>query len=223
MSNYQEQRGGFFKNHWLGIFVSSVLASLAAAFIYEHFSVTWLIPRLSPQSTSSTSSQSYSLPNNSSEEPSPHALPNTASVETDSAPPPTPEYPAPTSARGVILDTSTGLMWQDDGYSDTRILSPYQYWSSKPNGKLQDWQGAVNYCSTLSLAGYDDWRLPNIGELRSAYPLKSRFSHVKPNRYWSSSIATLSLHWYVQFNDGASGYSYAPWYTLYVRCVRTSR
>lgn len=51
---------------------------------------------------------------------------------------------------GTISDSATGLMWQqaDDGIT-------------------RDWQNALSYAENLSLAGYSDWRLPNIKELNS--------------------------------------------------------
>lgn len=51
---------------------------------------------------------------------------------------------------GTITDLSTGLMWQlaDDG-------------------QTRDWQQALAYSEELTLAGYEDWRLPNAKELQS--------------------------------------------------------
>ncbi|MCF8507049.1 MAG: DUF1566 domain-containing protein [Caulobacter sp.] len=51
---------------------------------------------------------------------------------------------------GTVNDEATGLMWMqaDSGYG-------------------MDWQDALAYAESLSLAGYDDWRLPNIKELHS--------------------------------------------------------
>ncbi len=50
---------------------------------------------------------------------------------------------------GTVSDRFSGLMWQqaDDGAS-------------------RDWEGALSYCEGLSLAGHDDWRLPNVKELQ---------------------------------------------------------
>jgi hypothetical protein len=50
---------------------------------------------------------------------------------------------------GTVTDTDTGLMWQRD--------SPF----------YSHWEEALSYCENLSLAEYDDWRLPNINELKS--------------------------------------------------------
>lgn len=51
---------------------------------------------------------------------------------------------------GTISDLATGLMWQvaDDG-------------------KAKDWPQALDYSKSLSLGGYNDWRLPNAKELQS--------------------------------------------------------
>ena len=51
---------------------------------------------------------------------------------------------------GTVTDRATGLMWQQ---SDS--------------GKAVDWQGALAYAEGLTLAGHDDWRLPNAKELQS--------------------------------------------------------
>jgi len=50
---------------------------------------------------------------------------------------------------GTITDLDTGLMW-------TQVPS-----------SAVTWQGALAYAETLALAGFTDWRLPNIKELQS--------------------------------------------------------
>jgi len=51
---------------------------------------------------------------------------------------------------GTVTDNATGLMWQqaDDGTS-------------------RDWENSLSYAENLSLAGNNDWRLPNAKELHS--------------------------------------------------------
>lgn len=51
---------------------------------------------------------------------------------------------------GTITDLATGLMWQQ---SD--------------DGTTRDWENALDYAESLTLAGHDDWRLPNPKELHS--------------------------------------------------------
>ncbi len=54
------------------------------------------------------------------------------------------------NGNGTISDQATGLMWQQ-----------------ADSGTTYDWNGALSYCQSLSLAGDDDWRLPNAKELHS--------------------------------------------------------
>jgi len=54
------------------------------------------------------------------------------------------------NADGTVTDLSTGLMWQQDD----SVLG-------------KDFQDALDYAENLSLAGHDDWRLPNAKELHS--------------------------------------------------------
>jgi hypothetical protein len=51
---------------------------------------------------------------------------------------------------GTVTDTATGLIWQQDD-----------------SGVAMDWEDALSYAENLELAGYDDWRLPNVKELQS--------------------------------------------------------
>jgi hypothetical protein len=204
----------FFKDHWLGIFISSVVAGLVTTFLYEHVSLNKVLAFMSAlQATSSPAKRV---------EPSSLEIPRLSSPAPKVSPPEILEPDSRPSLRttDVVTDSRTRLMWQDDDYTDTKI-DGVAYWSSEPSGKLQDWDGAVRYCRELRLAGFDDWRLPNIEELQSAHEIKAKFKHVKPNRYWSSTLKDLNLHWYVLFTNGQRDYNYAPWYTLYVRCVRT--
>jgi hypothetical protein len=51
---------------------------------------------------------------------------------------------------GTVTDNATGLMWSQDD-----------------NGEMLYWEDALAYAEASELAGYDDWRLPNIKELQS--------------------------------------------------------
>jgi hypothetical protein len=76
--------------------------------------------------------------------------------------------------KGVVLDTTTNLMWQDG----REFLEMYRYFSNlnpeQPYGVGTDYvrpfrtkslEDAVEYCQTLDFGGYDDWVLPNMNEL----------------------------------------------------------
>lgn len=60
---------------------------------------------------------------------------------------------------GTITDNVTGMMWQQspDTNGDGVITVADKFTSD----------GAVSYCENLSLAGYTDWRLPDIKQLYS--------------------------------------------------------
>ncbi|WP_282054169.1 DUF1566 domain-containing protein [Maribacter luteus] len=50
---------------------------------------------------------------------------------------------------GTISDANTGLMWAQDD-----------------DGVTMDWKDALAYAESSELAGYSDWRLPNVKELQ---------------------------------------------------------
>jgi len=52
---------------------------------------------------------------------------------------------------GTVTDICTGLIWEKE-------TAPGTYF---------DWCLALSYCEGLTLAGHDDWRLPNVRELQS--------------------------------------------------------
>lgn len=54
------------------------------------------------------------------------------------------------NGNGTITDAATGLTWMQDD-----------------SGYGMDWNEALNYCESMTLAGNDDWRLPDIKELQS--------------------------------------------------------
>jgi hypothetical protein len=51
---------------------------------------------------------------------------------------------------GTVSDNATGLMWTQDD-----------------NGEALSWEAALSYAENATIAGYDDWRLPNAKELQS--------------------------------------------------------
>jgi Protein of unknown function (DUF1566) len=100
----------------------------------------------------------------------------------------------------TIMDPSTGLMWQKGEAGEMR------------------WQRAIDYCKTLELAGFSDWRLPDKDELKSAYGIKSEFPDVVSSYYWSSA-SDAGYAWGVGFSGGYVYYGDKT-NNVYVRCVR---
>jgi hypothetical protein len=127
------------------------------------------------------------------------------------------EQVAPASiSEDVFVDYDTNLMWQDDIESQTI---------------KKNWQGAMDYCQNLSLAGFDDWRLPKIEELesiiddtRSDSAIKLGFENVVSDYYWSSSssVGNSNYAWDVYFGNGG-GITNGKNSSSSVRCVRDSK
>jgi hypothetical protein len=113
---------------------------------------------------------------------------------------------------GTVTDTETGLMWQQAS------TSGYYFW-----------QEALLYAEFLSLAGYDDWRLPNRNELQSIVDYAhynptintSVFPGTASSYYWSSTTYANGYinAWVVSFNYGNLDDS-DKWEQHHVRAVR---
>ncbi|SFV52831.1 Fimh-like protein [hydrothermal vent metagenome] len=129
---------------------------------------------------------------------------------------------------GVVTDSKTGLIWQDD-YSNDEDFSERPIWSH--GVKSASWAEAIDYCEELTLGGNDDWRLPNRKELLSIVkysafePSINSVFKSTPNPayliYWSSTTAnndTSDAH-IVDFAYGSTN-KYSKHVGLYVRCVR---
>ena len=110
----------------------------------------------------------------------------------------------------VVVDKNTGLMWQQ---SD--------------DGKRKDHEQASSYCGNLELAGYSDWRLPNIYELMSIInygkynpSVNTTFFSYKPEGYWSATdYYYQDSSFMINFENGYIGYDgYSGQY--YTICVR---
>lgn len=84
---------------------------------------------------------------------------------------------------GTVTDLKTGLMWQQ-----------------APSSSDYSWQDAVDYCESLELNGYDDWRIPSCKELYSisdfglGWPyLNTSYFHLasgevtKDEQFWASN------------------------------------
>jgi hypothetical protein len=100
----------------------------------------------------------------------------------------------------TVTDNLTGLMWAENANLDG----------------AKTWTDALTYCNDLSLGGYDDWRLPNLNELRSLFdptlsapylPAGHPFDGVQ-SEYWSSTTGRAgwtTYAWYVWLANGYVG------------------
>jgi hypothetical protein len=80
-----------------------------------------------------------------------------------------------------VVDNVTKLMWQDT--KETK---------DKENRKT--WQDAINYCESLTLGGFNDWRLPNIKEITYLSYIGEdyennfkEFQYMGDSGFWSST------------------------------------
>ena len=121
-----------------------------------------------------------------------------------------------TKSSDIITDNITTLQWQDQ------------------EAPLKNWQDAMTYCQTLTIAGVADWRVPSMKELLTIVDLSQVptidliFSHRQSAKYWTATeypIQSEKYAYYVNFENGTS-YEYAqrdPYekiHTYAVRCVR---
>lgn len=121
-----------------------------------------------------------------------------------------------------VFDQVTGLTWQ-------RFV-PMAF--DGGTGLVEEYSVAETYCSSLVLAGHEDWRLPIITELISLVsPIKSWPAiHSKsfPDTpsdlsgfYWTSTQGQSSvLYWWVEFAYGHWRRASAINSGAKVRCVR---
>ncbi len=109
----------------------------------------------------------------------------------------------------MIKDQATGYVWQ------------------KGSGSNMPWKESLSYCENLSLSSHEDWRLPNINELKSLVDVNtsnpaSGFPGISSVSFWSSSslTGTPAYAWRVDFDRGTVGGG-SKTSNAYVRCVRT--
>ncbi len=126
-----------------------------------------------------------------------------------------------TMYEAVVTDNATGLVWH--GCTAGKR-------GDNCDGAATDmtWQEALAYCVKSTWGNYNDWRLPNVTELRSIADNQkaatsidsSVFPATVNNYYWSSSGDALGEKaWYVSFSTG-NVFANDKGYNVYVRCVR---
>src|SRR3990167_8299780 len=118
------------------------------------------------------------------------------------------------NGNGTITDSATGLMWQQK--------TPDQRFT---------FEEAEKYAAELSLAGFTDWRVPTVDELRSMVvysrinPSCNPIFALNSSSYWSSTADVDGIYyaWGVYFGCSYVGYDcYNKKSSHYVRCVRNA-
>ncbi len=120
-------------------------------------------------------------------------------------------WPSPrftTNADKTITDNLTYLIWGPDGGTPTVGACA---------GGAKKWQGSLNYVACLNTnnyLGHNDWRLPNINEMKSlihagqtssnTWLSGQGFTNVQSGFYWSSSTCAddTTLAWFIYMVDG---------------------
>ncbi len=113
---------------------------------------------------------------------------------------------------GMIMDNITGLTWQQIFFNDTLT-----------------WEQSLTYADTLSLNGYNDWRLPNIKELQSISDVSQinpsidviYFNNAGNKVFWSSTTLPniTNKSWYLNTQNGITTYDFKT-FRHFVICVR---
>ncbi|MCP4603561.1 MAG: DUF1566 domain-containing protein [Proteobacteria bacterium] len=96
----------------------------------------------------------------------------------------------------TVLDQATGLIWQ------------------KKFSVRKNWKQSLAYCEGLEYGGFDDWRLPNVQEMRTLINLaitdpSSDFPGLPADYFWTSSSSTYYTNnaWCLHFPLGSVLYA----------------
>ena len=113
---------------------------------------------------------------------------------------------------GTVTDSRTGLMWPKDGTG-----------AGYSNQASKTWDAAIDWAEALNFAGYTDWRLPNINELKSFQEVTWGYYQSQPyGNYWSSTTCSANplSALYIGFYDGNIDNSVKTPNNCYVVAVR---
>ena len=151
----------------------------------------------------------------------------------------TPIHPDDELDKGVWTDPNTGLMWARISIGQQWINGIWQQWI---NGKCVgdakgfNWEDAKKECQNFRLAGFNNWRLPTIDELKTLM-IQEKSGYNCPSNtlfqpkeniwgdYWSGSPNAdyNNRAWYVHFNNGNLYYCLKHYDNFYVRAVRSGQ
>ena len=129
---------------------------------------------------------------------------------------------------GTVTHSRTGLMWQRCALG--------QAWSAGTctgTATTVTWSNALKAARDSSTAGYSDWRLPNVKELRTIVEEKCYspsvneviFPNTSASDFWSASAyaGNSSNAWFVNFGYRNASYGFNKSYAFQVRLVRAGQ
>jgi len=131
------------------------------------------------------------------------------------------ETPADDCTKNTVYkDEETGLMWQDEAYTDAEDGA---FKNNGVAGKAGSLQHAKNYCNTLYYAGHSDWRLPTSDELMQLHRKPGQvFTNFRGSDFWTSTPAVTGKY-FVVYPADAYRYERKVAESNYVRCVRCAK
>ncbi len=132
-------------------------------------------------------------------------------------------------------EAEEAFLWPEQDHPLERGLQPFYATAADAPGAY-NWFGAAQYCADLQTAGHDNWRVPNLGELRALEINKDKGAlagtfnkdpdyfdkdtGLSQGWYWASSGGDDWAH-QVHFGRGPAGYADKAEYDAgLVRCVR---
>ncbi len=131
--------------------------------------------------------------------------------------------------RNTKTPTTVANQFTDNGNSTNKDNLTGLTWQQVPNSDSLTWENALAYAENLVLAGYSDWRLPNIKELQSINDERLVSPSVSPaffktigvKNYWSSTTLPnqTTRAWYLSTQFGITTYELKT-ARLAVICVR---
>lgn len=118
-----------------------------------------------------------------------------------------------TNSNGTLIDQTTDLMWMRCAVGQTWSDATA---SCSGNATQVSWDKALLAAKSNSFAGFSDWRLPNINELRSIVedcrtePAINRqlFPNAPGLKFWSSStyVGSPGNSWVIDFGLGRDNF-----------------
>lgn len=116
------------------------------------------------------------------------------------------------SAKDVIFDTTTSLLWQDASINEDASVT---------------YKEATNYCKFLKIDKYENFRLPTLRELQTLVDYNNYdpaildgFKHTASTTYWTTTpfVDADDAVWTLNFEKGSRN-TKAVYYDRHFRCV----